>query len=76
MMNDQTFLITVIERTRHTLSVEADSAGAAVDLISDPNNPRITPVDKTVLDLRIAAVRELSTQESRLSPAQARGAHE
>ncbi len=76
MMNDQTYLITVIERTRHTLSVEADSADAAVDLISDPNNPRITPVDKTVLDLRITAVRALSTQESSLSPAQVRGANE
>ncbi|MEH6469723.1 MAG: hypothetical protein V7752_00620 [Halopseudomonas sp.] len=73
MSRDQTFLVTVIERTRHTLSVEADSADAAVDLISDPNNPRITPVDKTVLDLRITGVSALSAQESRHSTAQPRG---
>tara|TARA_R110001583_G_scaffold404_1_gene3677 strand:+ start:3287 stop:3517 length:231 start_codon:yes stop_codon:yes gene_type:complete len=76
MMNDQTFLVTVIERTRHTLSVEACSVEAVVELLSDTNNPSITPVDKTVLDLRVAAVRALSTQESRLSSAQARGANE
>lgn len=76
MSHDQAFLITIIERTSHTLSVEADSADAAVDLISDPNNPRITPVDKTVMDLRIVKVRALSAEERCHLAAQVRGANE
>ncbi len=60
----QTYIVTVIERTRHTLSVQACSVAAVEELLSDTNNPSITPVDKTLLDLRIAEIRGLSGDNS------------
>lgn len=60
MSPTHTFMITVIERTRHTLSVEADSPEAAAALLNDPQNPRITSVDTATLDLHIAEIRDSS----------------
>lgn len=60
----KTYIVTVIERTRHTLSVEACSVEAVVELLNDSNNPSITPVDKALLDLHIAEIRGLSGANS------------
>lgn len=64
MTHSQTYIVTVIERTRHMLSVEACSVEAVVALLSDTSNPSITPVDKTLLELHIAEIRGLSGDSS------------
>ncbi|MEH6628715.1 MAG: hypothetical protein V7739_19925, partial [Motiliproteus sp.] len=51
---------------RHTLSIEAASIEEATALVGDPNNPRITPVDKTALALRITDIRPLHPDSDQL----------
>jgi hypothetical protein len=59
MKQFQAYIVTVIERTRHTLSVVACSVAAVVELLSDTRNPGITLVDQTLLDLQIAEIQDL-----------------
>lgn len=56
----QTYIVTVIERTRHTLSAEACSVEDVVDLVRNTTSPNITPVNKALLDLQIAEIRVLN----------------
>lgn len=59
MSHSQLYVVYVVESIRHTLSIEAASIEEATALLSDPNNPRITPVDKTAIALRITDIRPL-----------------
>lgn len=59
MSPPQLFVACVIESIQHTLSIEAASIEEATALMSDPNNPCITLVEKTSLELRIADIRPL-----------------
>lgn len=59
MSHPQLYVVCVVESIRHTLSIEAASIEEARALLSDPNNPRITPVGKTALALRITDIRPL-----------------